>query len=146
LDMRLERDIPLDGLSDRLNNTLPSGIHVLDVEQVEERAPALQTQVVGAEYEVRLIESDPSGASGFGGDLEQRIESLLAADSIVRSRRGKQYDLRPLIEDLCVMNDKIVMKLTAREGATGRPEEVLDALGIAFDQTRIERTRLFFSL
>ncbi len=147
LDMRLERDIPLDGLSDRLNNTLPSGIHVLDVEQVEERAPALQTQVVAAEYEVRMIEADPSGSasSGFGADLEQRIESLMAAESMVRTRRGKEYDLRPLIEELGIMNDKIAMKLSAREGATGRPEEVLDALGIAFDQTRIERTRLFFT-
>jgi len=34
--------------------------------------------------------------------------------------------------------------LSAREGATGRPEEVLDALGIAFEETRIERVRLIF--
>lgn len=146
LDMRLEHDITLDGLSDRLNDTLPSGIHVLDVEQVEERAPALQTQVVAAEYEVRMIESNPSSAAGFGEDLKQRIESLMGSESIVRTRRGKEYDLRPLIEELAVLDDKIVMKLSAREGATGRPEEVLDVLGIAFDQTRIERTRLFFTL
>ena len=148
LDMRLEHDVTLDGLSDRLNNTLPSGIHVLEVEQVEERAPALQTQVVAAEYEVRMIESDPSSStsSGFGEDLKQSIESLMAAESIIRTRRGKEYDLRPLIEELAVLDDKIVMKLSAREGATGRPEEVLDVLGIAFDQTRIERTRLFFTL
>ena len=36
--------------------------------------------------------------------------------------------------------------LSAREGATGRPEEVLDVLGIAFEGTRIERTKLHFSL
>ena len=138
LDMRLERDITLDGLSERLNDTLPSGLQVLDVEQVEERAPALQTQVVAAEYEVRMIES------AFGTDLQRRIESILASESIIRNRRGKEYDLRPLIEGLDVMNDKIVMRLAAREGATGRPEEVLDALGIAFEETRIERTRLFF--
>jgi radical SAM-linked protein len=146
LDMRLERDITLDGLSERLNDTLPSGLQVLDVEQVEERAPALQTQVVAAEYEVRMIESDPSSSAlaGFGEDLKQRIESLMGSETIVRNRRGKEYDLRPLIEELYGMNDKIVMKLAAREGATGRPEEVLDALGIAFEETRIERTRLFF--
>ena len=37
------------------------------------------------------------------------------------------------------------MRLSAREGATGRPEEVLDVLGIEFEGTRIERTRLVFS-
>jgi hypothetical protein len=36
------------------------------------------------------------------------------------------------------------MKLTAKEGATGRPEEVLDVLGIEFEATRIERIRLNF--
>jgi len=139
LDMRLERDIALDGLPERLNDTLPSGIQVLHVGQVDERAPALQTQVLSAEYEVRMIEST------FGAELKRRIESALESDSIVRTRRGKQYDLRPLIEALAVGDDKIVMRLAAREGATGRPEEVLDVLGIAFEETRIERTRLIFN-
>jgi hypothetical protein len=68
----------------------------------------------------------------------------LASESIIRTRREKEYDLRPLIEGLDLMDGKISMKLAAREGATGRPEEVLDVLGIAFEGTRIERTRLIF--
>jgi hypothetical protein len=36
------------------------------------------------------------------------------------------------------------MHLTAREGATGRPEEVLDVLGIPLEDTHIERTKLIF--
>jgi radical SAM-linked protein len=138
LDMRLEHDIALEGLSVQLNNTLPAGLQVLNVEQVEERAPALQTQVVSAEYEVRMIDS------GFREDTKRRIESVMESESIARTRRGKQYDLRPLIEDLDLLEDRIFMKLAAREGATGRPEEVLDVLGIAFEETRIERTRLIF--
>lgn len=138
LDMRLEHDVALDSLPQRLNDTLPSGIQVLNVEQVEERAPALQTQVISAEYEVRMIES------ALEPDLKRRIESVLESESIVRTRRGKQYDLRPLIEALEAWDDKIVMRLAAREGATGRPEEVLAELGIAFEETRIERTQLFF--
>ena len=73
------------------------------------------------------------------------IDSLMAAESIIRERRGKTYDLRPLIEELKLEDEtKIFMRLAAREGATGRPEEVLDMLGIAFEGTRIERTHLFF--
>src|SRR5512139_263610 len=53
LDMRLEQEIPLDGLRDKLQATLPTDIQVIDVEQVDERAPTLQTQVLSAEYEVR---------------------------------------------------------------------------------------------
>lgn len=140
LDLRLEHDIALEGLAERLNSTLSPGIQVLNVVQVEERAPALQTQVASAEYEVRMIEST------FDENVKRRIESVMESESILRTRRGKEYDLRPLIEALDVGDDKIVMRLAAREGATGRPEEVLDILGIAFEETRIERTRLIFSL
>lgn len=139
LDMRLERDVPLEGLQDTLQATLPSGIRLLSIEQVDDRAPALQTQVVSAEYEVTLTEA------GSGSDLKRRLDSVMDAESIIRTRRGKQYDLRPLIQNLEMPSeDKIHMKLSAQEGATGRPEEVLDVLGIAFEETRIERTRLIF--
>jgi len=144
LDMRLERDVPLEGLRDTLQGTLPSGIQVISIEQVDDRAPALQTQVVSAEYEVQL--TDPSTSlRADGSDLKRRLDSVMDAESIIRTRRGKEYDLRPLIEKLEMPSEgKINMKLSAREGATGRPEEVLDELGIAFEETRIERTRLNF--
>jgi radical SAM-linked protein len=144
MDMKLERNIPLDDLPTRLNSTLPSGLQVVGVVQVDERAPALQTQVASAEYEVALTDSSTS-LRVDRTELQQKIDSVLEAESIPRERRGKTYDLRPLIEDLELrQDDKIRMRLTAREGATGRPEEVLDVLGIAFEDTRVERTRLIF--
>ena len=137
--MRLEREIPLEGLRERLQETLPTGIQVSSIEAVDDKLPALQTLVASAEYRVSLTKTaDPS-------ELEQRIDSVMTAESIIRERRGKTYDLRPLIEELNLENgDTICMRLAAREGATGRPEEVLDLLGIAFEGTRIERTHLFF--
>jgi radical SAM-linked protein len=139
LDMRLEHEIPLDGLREKLQETLPTGIQVSNVESVDEKLPALQTLVASAEYQVTLRE--PVDVSELAG----RIDSVKAAESIIRERRGKTYDLRPLIEDLYLEVDgRIFMRLAAREGATGRPEEVLDMLGIAFENTRIERTQLLF--
>ena len=144
LDMKLERDIPLDGLSDTLQATLPSGIRVLSITQVDDRAPALQTQVVSAEYEVHFTEPVD------GSEMKRKVDSVMESESIIRTRRGKEYDLRPLIESLTSVSspegrgEKIIMKLSAKEGATGRPEEVLDVLGIAFEGTRIERIRLNF--
>jgi radical SAM-linked protein len=147
MDMKLEHDIALDDLPTRLNRMLPAGLQVLGVEQVEERAPALQTQVVSAEYEVTLTESIDRS------DLDRKIDSVIESKALPRERRGKTYDLRPLIEDLQLMESdslpsvqKIFMRLAAREGATGRPEEVLDVLGIPFEETRIERTHLIFHL
>ena len=139
LDMRLEQDISLDGLADKLNGTMPEGIRVIDIAQTDDRAPALQTQVVSAEYEVTSKEST------FGSELKRKLDTVMETESIIRTRRKKEYDLRPLIERLELVSDsKLFMKLTAKEGATGRPEEVLDVLGIAFEETRIERSRLNF--
>jgi radical SAM-linked protein len=139
MDLKLEHDISLDDLQTRLNSTLPSGLQVVGIEQVDEREPALQTQVRSAEYEVTLtVTINPP-------ELQQRIDSVIELKTLPRERRGKMYDLRPLIEELELLsNNKIFMKLAAREGATGRPEEVLDVLRIAFEGTRIERTRLMF--
>jgi radical SAM-linked protein len=142
MDMILEREIPLEGLREKLQGTLPTGIQVMNVESAAEHAPALQTQVVAAEYEVTLTETID------GSELRQKVDSVLESETIIRERRGKKYNLRPLIEDLKVLEQapafQIFMQLAAREGATGRPEEVLDMLGIAFEETRIERTRLIF--
>jgi radical SAM-linked protein len=135
-----------------LQANVPPGLAILQAEPVDERAPALQTQVIAAEYEVEITEAD------FGAGLTEKIASLMEAESIPRERRKKQYDLRPLIEQLSLTpgplpspqgaprgrGEKIFMRLTAREGATGRPEEVLDVLGIPLEATRIERTRLIF--
>ncbi len=153
LDMKLEHDIPLDNLPKRLNTTLPSGLQVMAIQQVDERGPALQTQVVSAEYEVTLTGSSTSLRVN-GSDLKRKIDSVMESESIPRERRGRTYDLRPLIEELSLtpaplpegegQELRVFMRLTAREGATGRPEEVLDVLDIPFEETHIERTRLNF--
>ncbi len=149
---------------DVLQPAAPPGLTILSVEQVDEAGPALQTQVSSAEYQVTLL--DPVDEK----ELTRRLAEALKADSLMRQRRGKTYDLRPLIEELSIMlpspltsstekhrltsdNDvhaaqgveqdvRIFMRLAARDGATARPEEVLDVLGVPFESTRIERTRL----
>ncbi len=150
MDMKLETDISLDDLPARLQATLPPDIQVLKAEQVDDNAPALQTQVDSAEYEVTLTEAVS------GSDLKRKIDSVMEAISLPRERRGKSYDLRPLIHELALapvplpegesQEIKIYMRLSARDNATGRPEEVLDVLGINFEGTRIERSRLLFTV
>src|SRR5512146_3064799 len=39
MDLKFEQDIPLAELPERLNGTLPAGLRVTGVEQVEDRAP-----------------------------------------------------------------------------------------------------------
>ena len=128
----------------RLQAGAPPGLIILQVETVDEHGPALQTQVESAEYQVTLLEPVS------GPDLQERLDGLLHAAALPRQRRDKSYDLRPLIEELTLtpgsspegVGVRVFMRLAARAGATGRPEEVLDALGIPMEAARIERTRL----
>ena len=130
----------------RLQAGSPPGLTILQVETVDEHGPALQTQVVSAEYLVTMLE--PASRP----DLQARLDALLASEALPRMRREKAYDLRPLIEELGLSPNpsplgrgvwvRVFMRLAARDGATGRPEEVLAALGIPMESTRIERNRL----
>lgn len=137
LDVWLKEDV--EGLVATLQNHVPPGLTILHAEQVDDKAPSLQSQVIAAEYQVEVTAAD--SASG----LSEKIGSVLESESIPRVRRNKPYDLRPLIEELSLNDDShIFMRLTSKEGATGRPEEVLAVLEIPMETTRIERTRLLF--
>ena len=139
-------DLPTEDQPSLFKNLLqqaaPPGLTILEVEEVDSRLPALQTQIEAADYEVVLL--DPADRPS----LDQRLSALLAADRLERERRGKTYDLRPLVQSLSLLPEdgsgatRIRMRLSACEGATGRPEEVLETLGIPPEGTRIERTRL----
>ena len=144
LDMRLTEELPLEGLKERIQASVPTALKILDIQSVDEKLPALQTLVTEAEYEVTLTEP------AEGSRLAQQVADMLAASSLPRERRGKAYDLRPLLLEVSVAAEpgesiRLKMRLGAREGATGRPEEVLDHLGIPADTVRVERTRLIFS-
>jgi radical SAM-linked protein len=143
LDVRFNDEIPTEEIASRLKDSLPPDIQVTNVESVDEREPALQTQVLSATYDVHLTEPVD------GSDLMRKVEELMMSESLPRERRGKTYDLRPLIETLDVHTEadgKVWMQMTlaARDGATGRPEEVLNALGIEPEYTYVERTLLIF--
>lgn len=138
MDIWLKEDVA--DVPARLRGHVPPGLDIIDAEPVDDREPSLQSQVVSAEYQVKITEAD--SASG----LTDKLASILDSESIPRIRRKKQYDLRPLIEVITLTNhDELFMRLTAREGATGRPEEVLAVLEIPLEDTRIERTRLVFA-
>jgi len=140
-DFWLDDALPAEEILGRCQRAAPSGIRVTDVSAVGLQEPSLSTLVVSAEYEAELgLESVPA-------DLAGRIEALLAREAIPRTRREKAYDLRPLIEDLKIEarpegGPVVLMRLAAREAATGRPEEVLLALGVEPAEARIHRVRL----
>ena len=144
VDLWVEGETDLARLPGTLQEAVPPGLRILNVAEVEEKSPPLQTQILSAEFEA-VLPGDKNDS-----ELGKKLSTMLQADSLPRERRGKAYDLRPLIEELKLIDPdadghpRLFMRLSAREGATGRPEEVLDALGLPLDGTHTERTRLIF--
>jgi radical SAM-linked protein len=140
LDAWLEQDMPLIQISEAIRAAVPPGLEILELENIDLHAPALQTQVLSAVYVISFLDDIP--------DLPDRIQRIISAEHLPRLRRNKPYDLRPLIEDIALISQdysgRIVLRaqLAARDGATGRPEELLAELGIKFQDTRVHRDSL----
>ncbi len=141
VEVWLEADLPLSDIQAALEKAAPPGLKILSAALAAPHAPALPPSVLSAEYIITPAPPLP--------DAAQRIDSLLAAELLPAERRGKSFNLRPLIETLRAgqqNGDQVLLaRLAAREGATGRPEEVVSALGGAPDQTRFHRLRLIFA-
>ncbi len=142
IDAWLESDLPVEQIMESLKPALPPGIQIHTVIEVAPTLPSLQSLLEANEYYITLLEPVDG--------LQQKVADLLSSSSILRERRGKSYDLRPLILVLYLIEtlpgslQQMLAQLAAREGATGRPEEVLEALGIHPTTARIHRTRLVF--
>jgi radical SAM-linked protein len=140
VDIWLETDQPLDAFQAALERAAPPGIRIQEVQAIDERLPALQTQVEACEYLASLPQ--------LPEDLPGRVQALLESPQLLRNWRGKPYDLRPLIHALLLepgeAGPRLRMTLSTRDGATGRPDEVLSALGVEPATARVHRTRTIF--
>ena len=139
VDFLLDQDINTDSLKENLSSTLPSGIVINNINQIDLQQPALQTQTEASEYHIFFL--DPIDEKL----LIKQISTILSETSIKRIRRGKSYDLRPLILEIDLVPESplfLKMLLKSKEGATGRPEEVLSELNIPVESARIIRNQI----
>ena len=144
MDFWLDEEIPLQQVAKALSRAAPPGIGIKGVSEADLHEPPLQTRILSAEYVAVLDDDYPPDA------LAEQVQLLLSSQNLWRTRRDKRYDLRPLLESLAIDNPgevpvRLRMRLSAKEAATGRPEEVLAALQVKFETAQVERTALFFS-
>ncbi len=126
-------------LKELIQKNTPTGFEITQIEPILEKQPALQVQVNAAEYKIEFLDAINTEP------LVEKINNLLTQESIPRTRRNKQYDLRPLILELeLIVSEQPILKmrLKSEQGATGRPEEVLDELNLNLEDTRITRTMI----
>ncbi|MBN2556999.1 MAG: DUF2344 domain-containing protein [Anaerolineales bacterium] len=140
-DIWLEQPIAAEKLLALLQAASPEGLRFIAARQVSPQEPAVQTLLAAAEYQIEWHQQDQPE------DLKQRVEHLLSQPSILRERRGKCYDLLPLIEELLVSQmadgtEMLLLKVCIQPGKTGRPDEVL--LSMDLDPFLPDITRIKF--
>ncbi len=146
LDLFLEQRVDLRLAARALLVQLPPGLEVSSITEVDLTLPSLPAQVSAAEYRIELAPG-PSAA-----ELGERVARLLAATSLPRRRERpdgvRSYDLRPLVQELrgglengCPL---LWARLQADGTATGRPDELVDELGLGPWLRSIERVQILF--
>lgn len=139
VDVELVQEVETAHLLEALTAAAPPGLTILKIATVATGSAKLQKLLQSSEYVIPIVCDDLER-------LEALIETMLASVELPRVRRGKEYDLRPLIEQMELADPQeaeletpamsggtgrpmeLRLRLTARSGATGRPDEVLRAL------------------
>ena len=141
LDLFLIERRPVAEIRAALASALPAGHELVDIHDIWLGEPALPAQVVAADYLVALDGGPAADEAGFAR-LRAAVERFLAASSLPRTReksgRSVEYDLRPLVADLQVVEGDAreggsagAIRMRTRfdpERGVGRPEEVVAAL------------------
>ncbi len=153
IDITFSPPVPLAELAQRVRTKLPPGVLLHDLAEVPLKTPALQDLLLGADYTI-LIYAEPGGIAD--ALLAERITTFLATAEIWRERERKgekyTYNLRPLVFELryagydeAAEEHRIFLRVQQRPGATGRPDEVVDALGLDNYARTLRRDQLYYA-
>ncbi len=144
VDFWLDESLPLESIRGALDKAAPPGVQFQQVEEVPLEAPKLQNAIRSATFVVTLESEEP--------ELAEKVQQMMALDSIQREkmRKGKkrEYDLRELVLEAGLLSpgedgrQRLSLKLLALESATGRPDDVLDWLGIDPLSARVHRVAI----
>lgn len=133
LDIKMEAAVDGDAFCSALNPHLPAGIHALGAVCLE-RGSAPMALVRASSYEVQTTAPAEAAIEAF----MQKTEHL----ATIRTKSGeKTQDIRPMVFTLTPCDKGFTALVSHREGATLRPDLLLEALELK--ASSICRTGLF---
>ena len=144
MDVFLSRRIAPRDFMHSVSAQLPAGIEILEVAEVGLGLPSLQSEARWARHRVE------GPFLGVAEEVRSAVDRFLAAESIpwehMRDKEVRRYDIRTLVRDLWVDEAPsgsyaLGMVLRCDNTATGRPEQVVAALGLP-EPTVIHRQEL----
>jgi radical SAM-linked protein len=144
MDIYISNFISRQLFADYVGCQLPLGIDMIQVHHIATTLPSLQAQMRFAEY---MVEAETAEGESY---ISQQISSLLEKEELPwqhqRDTGPHKYDLRQLIEEVWLESwrdgcTSIGMRLRCSSKGSGRPEQVIKALGLNIPRS-IHRTRL----
>ena len=120
-DFWLSEIMPLAKIQAALQKALPPGLQISNILEIKDlfgfKLPSL---VQAVSYTIALNAQFP--------DMEKKVNILLNTQNLIRERKGKTYDLRPLVNNLIyspgnnTRPDELLTTLVTLPGATGRAD------------------------
>ena len=132
-----------------VSQQLPLGLEIANVYQIPMSIPSVQSRVRYAEYKVEVEKE-----TGLD-NIEKAISDMLALEHLpwhhLRDTGRRSYDLRDLIDDVWLVDINnycynIGMRLRCDNSGSGRPEQVVLALGFSGHPQSIHRTKLILEV
>jgi len=121
-EIELSRPVDLSHLTEALNAELTTGVRVIEAVY---GSPREKRQIGGVRYFFRF--RDPSAADCLSVDAFLNSETC----HVQRKRTGKAIDVRRLVRTMDLEGDTLVAEVIVESSGSVRPEEILQAMGIA---------------
>ncbi len=146
VDIWLQQDHAPEKLKDTIQPKMPKGLQIKSIQMIAESEKPVVTTISTSDYKVKFWDI------GYAlNGLQNRIDQLLNQDQIIRMKRNnKEYDLRPLIQDLRILEENemnngyaIFISLTSSQSKMGRADEVMFSLGFQLEDFLINRIRSY---
>jgi radical SAM-linked protein len=140
LDVVLYEACSPGALLDALAPALPVGISVVEAYPVPLKDPPLPTLVSHVLYRIRL--------EGIAVEaVEQCARELMSREMLSVTFRRKTFDMRALVGALAVHEEQagpvlVATLLRSQAGRLGRPDVLLDALGLSAHARRVHREQI----
>ncbi len=129
VSLRERIDYAESALSAQLLAVAPPGLTIASIDEVDPRAPTMQSRIESAHYRIHF----PDGVDRAA--LQRKIDETLARDSIIieriRRRKRSVMDVRPLIHNVQLSpSGDLLAHLAVGDRGNFRPDQLLELLDI----------------
>ncbi len=142
VEMAMAKEVSAEEFLLKIARALPPGLVAKRAVRLKDNAPKLMAALSEADYEMHLSKSCVD-------DVQRSIQDILNRNEIwavkVSGGKEKQIDMRPMIKALAVRDDRLVMRLSAAQTGSLKPEMLLNEIEKQTGQLqhRVKRTVLY---